>query len=81
MVLFLGLRKRKKFGLILFYVLEGLQILFGFTMMLARPISSTGALRPWENEPVLRVMQGGVAVGIACALLVYFYKRRQYFNR
>lgn len=81
MALFLGLRKRKKFGLLMFYMLEGLQILSGFIMMLARPVSSTEALRTLANEPFFRVIRGGLTIGIACALLVYFYRRRQYFNR
>jgi hypothetical protein len=76
-VMFLGLKKRKKFGLILFYLVGGLHILFGlFTALAERSPLPGGGL-----YSIPAVFRGGLAVAIGCALLVYFYKRRHYFNR
>ena len=70
MVLYLGLRKRKRYGLILFYILMGLHIFITSINIIAG-----------KSLLINRVVSSGLLVGIVCALLVYFYKRRQYFNR
>jgi hypothetical protein len=68
--MFLGLRKRKRYGLILFYISAGLQTFAAFIRILGG-----------KGEFVARLVIGGLTAGIGFGLLVYFYNRRQYFNR
>jgi hypothetical protein len=70
MVLFLSLRKRKRFGLILLYIIVGLNIIVGSVNIIVG-----------KSLFINRIFSGGLLYGIACPMFVYFYRRRQYFNR
>jgi hypothetical protein len=69
MIMFLGLRKRKRYGLILFYISAGGQFVEGFVQMFA------------GKGEFVRVVGGGLTAAVGFGLLMYFYNRRQYFNR
>ena len=66
----LALRKRKKYGLNLLYIWTGL----GF-------IGSLIFIFVGKGRFAGRLVLGGIEAGIAIGWFVYFYNRRQYFNR